>query len=118
MAWYEEQGPSAEDVRDEIQTFFEDKKYDMVEIQKCTDRIVPMTRNDFGSYRGYQSSRMKEKLIKIITHLYARNKIAAFIEPWVQDILYRPPTENQAAGLRYKGVEEHFNSISNVNRPT
>lgn len=113
MAFYEELGPSAEDVRYEIQDFFEKKKYDMVEIQKYIDRIVPMTRNDFGSYRGYQSFGMKKKLIQIIKELYARAKIAAFIEPWVQDMLHRPPTETQSTGLRYKSTEEHFNNAKN-----
>ena len=56
------------------------------------------------------------KLQPIIEEI-ARNKINKFIinSPWIQGILYRPPTETQKAGRMYKTVESHFNRLSNEN---
>jgi len=122
--WYECNGPTAEDVRDDIQNSFEarEKLFDCIILSKYIDRIVPVTRNDFGSWRGYASFRMKEKLIKRIELLYdeeiARNKINKFImnSPWVQDMLYRPPTDTKPEGRMYVAVETHFNQmVSNEN---
>ena len=92
-------------------------------MSKYIDRIVPITRNDFGSWRGYASFRMKEKLIKRIELLYdeeiARNKINKFImnSTWVQDMLYRPPTDTKPAGRMYGSVQSHFNQMVSENTP-
>ena len=122
--WYECNGPNAEDVRDDILNSFEarEKLFNCIILSKYIDRIVPITRNDFGSWRGYTSFRMKEKLIKRIELLYdeeiSRKKINKFImnSAWVQDMLYRPPTESKPAGRMYAAVETHFNQmVSNEN---
>lgn len=122
--WYECSGPNAEDVRDDILNSFEARKklFNFRILSKYIDRIVPITRNDFGSWRGYTSFRMKEKLIKRIELLYdeeiSRKKINKFImnSAWVQDMLYRPPTESKPAGRMYAAVETHFNQmVSNEN---
>ena len=122
--WYQCNGPTAQDVRDDIQNSFEarEKLFNCIILSKYIDRIVPVTRNDFGSWRGYASFRMKEKLIKRIELLYdeeiARNKINKFImnSPWVQDMLYRPPTDTKPEGRMYVAVETHFNQmVSNEN---
>ena len=123
--WYECGGPNAEDVRDDILNSFEVRKklFNCIILSKYIDRIVPITRNDFGSWRGYASFRMKEKLIKRIELLYdeeiARNKINKFImnSPWVQDMLYRPPTDTKPAGRMYAAVETHYNQIVSENTP-
>jgi hypothetical protein len=123
--WYECSGPNAEDVRHDIQNSFEarEKLFNCRILSKYIDRIVPITRNDFGSWRGYASFRMKEKLIKRIELLYdeeiARNKINKFImnSPWVQDMLYRPPTDTKPAGRMYAAVETHYNQIVSENTP-
>jgi len=129
--WYQYNGPTAQDVRDDIQNSFEarEKLFNCIILSKYIDRIVPVTRNDFGSWRGYASFRMKEKLIKRIELLYdeeiarnkkiARNKINKFImnSCWVQDMLYRPPTENKPAGRMYAAVETHFNQMVSENIP-
>lgn len=123
---YECSGPNAEDVRHDIQNSFEarEKLFNCRILSKYIDRIVPITRNDFGSWRGYASFRTKEKLIKRIELLYdeeiARNKINKFImnSPWVQDMLYRPPTESTPAGRMYAAVKTHFNQmVSSENIP-
>ena len=119
--WYECSGPNAEDVRHDIQNSFEarEKLFNCRILSKYIDRIVPITRNDFGSWRGYASFRTKEKLIKRIELLYdeeiARNKINKFImnSPWVQDMLYRPPTDTKPEGRMYNTVETHFNQMAN-----
>lgn len=125
LHWYECSGPDAEDVRHDIQNSFEarEKLFNCRILSKYIDRIVPITRNDFGSWRGYASFRTKEKLIKRIELLYdeeiARNKINKFImnSPWVQDMLYRPSTETKPAGRMYTTVETHFNQIVSENTP-
>ncbi len=104
--WYECSGPNAEDVRDDILNSFEarEKLFNCIILSKYIDRIVPITRNDFGSWRGYASFRMKEKLIKRIELLYdeeiSRKKINKFImnSAWLPYMLYRPPTESKPAG--------------------
>jgi hypothetical protein len=123
--WYECSGPNAEDVRDDILNSFEarEKLFNCIILSKYIDRIVPITRNDFGSWRGYTSFRMKEKLIKRIELLYdeeiSRKKINKFImnSAWVQDMLYRPPTESKPAGRMYAAVETHFNQMVSENIP-
>ena len=123
--WYECSGPNAEDVRDDILNSFEarEKLFNCIILSKYIDRIVPITRNDFGSWRGYASFRMKEKLIKRIELLYdeeiARKKINKFImnSAWVQDMLYRPPTESKPAGRMYAAVKTHFNQMVSENIP-
>ena len=123
--WYECSGPNAEDVRHDIQNSFEarEKLFNCRILSKYIDRIVPITRNDFGSWRGYASFRMKEKLIKRIELLYdeeiARKKINKFImnSPCVQDMLYRPPTDTKPAGRMYAAVETHYNQIVSENTP-
>jgi hypothetical protein len=123
--WYQCSGPNAEDVRHDIQNSFEarEKLFNCIILSKYIDRIVPITRNDFGSWRGYASFRMKEKLIKRIELLYdeeiARNKINKFImnSPWVQDMLYRPPTDTKPAGRMYGSVQSHFNQMVSENTP-
>ena len=37
--------------------------------------------------------------------------------PWVQDMLYRPPTETKPAGRMYTTVETHYNQIVSENTP-
>ena len=123
--WYECGGPNAEDVRDDILNSFEVRKklFNCIILSKYIDRIVPITRNDFGSWRAYTSFRMKEKLIKRIELLYdeeiSRKKINKFImnSAWVQDMLYRPPTESKPAGRMYATVETHFNQSLSVSSP-
>jgi hypothetical protein len=124
--WYECSGPNAEDVRDDILNSFEarEKLFNCIILSKYIDRIVPITRNDFGSWRGYASFRMKEKLIKRIELLYdeeiSRKKINKFImnSAWVQDMLYRPPTDAKPAGRMYAAVKTHFNQmVSSENIP-
>ena len=113
--WYEQSGPSAEEVRDDIRESFwkKEKNFNCIVIDNCIDRIIPKMRNDFGSWRGYRCFQIKENLINQIELLYddAMHKTAKFLDKyWIQDRLYRPPTETQSAGLRYHAVKNSFYS--------
>ena len=47
------------------------------------------------------------------------HKIAKFLDKyWIQDRLYRPPTETQSAGLRYHAVKTHFTQTCSECKPT
>ena len=37
--------------------------------------------------------------------------------PWVQDMLYRPPTDTKPAGRMYGSVQSHFNQMVSENTP-
>ena len=49
----------------------------------------------------------------------ARNKINKFVmnSPWIQDMLYRPPTEDKPVGRMYHIVQERFTSLYNESKP-
>ena len=121
--WYEQSGPSAEEVRDDIRESFwkKEKNFNCIVIDNCIDRIIPKTRNGFGSWRGYRCFKIKENLMDQIKLLYddVMHKIAKFLDKyWIQDRLYRPPTETQSAGLRYYTVKTHFTQTCNECKPT
>ena len=88
------------------------RKYNLVSltaIKKVINNVISVEEkkyNGWGSYRGYYTSThhnlIKEingKLQPIIEE-FARNKINKFImnSPWVQGMLYRPPTNTKPAG--------------------
>ena len=130
--WYEQQGPNTEEVRNKLLESYisPNGKYNLVSlttIKKVINAVILIeekTYCGFGSYRGYYTSThhnlIKEingKLQPIIED-FARNKINKFImnSPWVQDMLYRPPTDTKPEGRMYVAVETHFNQIvSNEN---
>ena len=129
--WYEAQGPNTDEVRNELLEIYvsQNRKYNLVSltaIKKVINNVISVEEKKYsgwGSYRGYYTSThhnlIKEingKLQPIIED-FARKKINKFIinSPWIQGILYRPPTETQKAGRMYKTVESHFNRISNEN---
>ena len=129
--WYEAQGPNTEEVRNRVLEIYisPNGKYNLVSltvIKKVINDVISVEEKKYsgwGSYRGYYTfthhNLIKEingKLQPIIEDI-ARNKINKFIinSPWIQGILYRPPTETQKAGRMYKTVESHFNRLSNEN---
>ncbi len=131
--WYEAQGPNTDEVRNELLEIYvsQNRKYNLVSltaIKKIINNVISVEEKKYsgwGSYRGYYTSThhnlIKEingKLQPIIEEI-ARNKINKFImnSPWVQDMLYRPPTDTKLEGRMYKTVESHFNRLSNENTP-
>ena len=130
---YEAQGPNTEEITNKLlEIYISPKgKYNLVSltaIKKIINNVISVEEKKYsgwGSYRGYYTSThhnlIKEingKLQPIIEEI-ARNKINKFIinSPWVQDMLYRPPTETKKAGRMYKTVESHFNRLSSENTP-
>lgn len=124
---YEACGPDAYDVRDNIERYFsrkntisnsscknKDEIFNLYLISKCIDRIVPLNRNDFGSWRGYASFRMEEKLIRQIKNLYNKKIKEAYevltnkFMPNVKHTLYKPH------GIMWKKTKTSF--YKNVNR--
>ena len=68
--FYEIEGPCANQVRQDVLKYITNNFYDEEEltpqrnkiIRKVINQIVPDTRNDFGSYRGYSTSNVCKEL--------------------------------------------------------
>ena len=100
--WYESTGPNAEQVRKDVLIYintiqvgkdtYQKEKNDI--IQKAIMKIIPDTRNDFGSYRGYATFNLKTELanevIKEVRKNYALLIIKKKFTPFVMHHLYKP----------------------------
>ena len=100
--WYECQGPDAAEVRKDVLSFmniiqsgsveFEEEKQKI--IQDALMKIIPDTRNDFGSYRGYATFDVKTEIatevIKEVRKGYALLTIEKKLIPVVTHQLYKP----------------------------
>jgi len=131
--WYEETGPTTEEVTHNMLEAFgipikkigKFKKHQVADIIKVVNDVVSVEEkkyNGWGSYRGWAtvSPDLIEKIsVKLNQLTEARNKINKFImnSDWVMDMLYRPPTETRPAGRMYKLAESSFYSISSANIP-
>ena len=100
--WYECQGPNAEEVRKDVLSFMNiiklgkdeyEKEKDKI-IQDALMKIIPDTRNDFGSYRGYATFGVKTEIsnevIKEVRKGYALLTIEKKFIPVVTHQLYKP----------------------------
>jgi len=100
--WYECQGPNAEEVRKDVLSFMNIIKLGKDEYEKEKDKIIhdalmkiiPDTRNDFGSYRGYATFGVKTEIanevIKEVRKGYALLTIEKKFIPVVTHQLYKP----------------------------
>ena len=100
--WYECQGPDAAEVRKDVlnqmniiqsgSVEFEEEKQKI--IQDALMKIIPDTRNDFGSYRGYATFGVKTEIatevIKEVRKGYALLTIEKKLIPVVTHQLYKP----------------------------
>jgi len=100
--WYESTGPNAEQVRKDVLIYintiqvgkdtYQKEKNDI--IRKAIMKIIPDTRNDFGSYRGYATFNLKTELanevIKEVRKNYALLIIKKKFTPFVMHHLYKP----------------------------
>uniref|UniRef100_A0A6C0J8N6 Uncharacterized protein n=1 Tax=viral metagenome TaxID=1070528 RepID=A0A6C0J8N6_9ZZZZ len=100
--WYECQGPDAAEVRKDVlnqmniiqsgSVEFEEEKQKI--IQDALMKIIPDTRNDFGSYRGYAIFDVKTEIatevIKEVRKGYALLTIEKKLIPVVTHQLYKP----------------------------
>jgi hypothetical protein len=113
---YQVCGPDAFEVRDNIERHFWKQNnipslpvlFNIYLLNKCINRIVPITRNDFGSWRYYTSFRIEEKLIKQVKNLYNKKIKDAYevlsikFLPYVKHSLYKPN------GIMWNKLREHF----------
>ena len=101
--WYEEQGPDAKYVRQDIYNKikelkekgkvykYEQEKENM--IQKILYKHVPDSRKDFGSYRGYYTfvhGSLYHKILKELRIEYAYFIIEKKLKPYIIHQLYKP----------------------------
>ena len=100
--WYECQGPDAAEVRKDVlnqmniiqsgSVEFEEEKQKI--IQDALMKIIPDTRKDFGSYRGYATFDVKTEIanevIKEVRKGYALLTIEKKFIPVVTHQLYKP----------------------------
>ena len=103
--WYECQGPSVADVRKDVLNYlniikvgdnieFETEKAKI--IKDAIVKIIPDNRNDFGSWRGYQTFGIIKKIAKEIILEVKRKYSLLIIEkkllPHIMYYLYNPST--------------------------
>tara|TARA_A100001015_G_scaffold321219_1_gene450840 strand:- start:1000 stop:1371 length:372 start_codon:yes stop_codon:yes gene_type:complete len=110
--WYECQGPNAKYVREDVLSYITPKISEIEHYENefknikenAILKIIPDDRNDFGSFRGYATFGMKQKIakkvleeIKVqISYLILKNK---FI-PYIKHYLYKPD------GIRMKKISK------------
>ena len=131
--WYEEQGPTTDEVRKKLISVYlmPKKAYKFVKletIKKIIDEVIAKEEKEYGgwgSYRGYYTFTHHKlvntvnKKVQTVMEINARNKINQFImnSPWTQHMLYRPPTEDKPVGRMYQVVQNEFTSLCNENKP-
>jgi len=113
-AFYEIEGPCASQVRQDVLKYITNNFYDEEEltpqrnkiIRKVINQIVPDTRNDFGSYRGYSTFNVcKELSFEVIKEMEIQDNaidiINSKLTPYIQHYLYKPN------GIRMKQVAKN-----------
>jgi hypothetical protein len=101
--WYESQGPCASQVRQDVFKYITNNFYNEEEltpqrniiIRKVILQIIPDTRNDFGSYRGYATFNVPKNLsFKVIKEIEIQDKAISTLNkkflPILQHYLYKP----------------------------
>jgi len=100
--WYEYQGPTAEYVRKDVLSYLNIIKVGNVEFEEEKQKIIkdsilkiiPDSRNDFGSFRGYASFNVKRELAVEVTKevkiRYAYLIIEKKFIPFATHQLYKP----------------------------
>ena len=113
-AFYEIEGPCASQVRQDVLKYITNIFYDEEEltpqrnkiIRKVIYQIVPDTRNDFGSYRGYSNLNVCIELsLEVIKEMEIQDNAIYIINnkltPYIQHYLYKPN------GIRMKQIAEN-----------
>jgi len=110
--WYECVGPTASEVREDVLKHINiiktgNDKYENEKdkiIQDALFEIIPDTRNDFGSWRGYSTFGIKTELaqevIKKVKIGYALFTLKRELRPYIMHYLYKPD------GIRAKNLEK------------
>ena len=98
--WYECQGPNAKKVREDVLNHINivnknksNSEKDKI-IKDALMKIIPDSRNDFGSYRGYSTFGVKAELAKEVIKEVRKGYALLIIEkkfiPFVTHQLYKP----------------------------
>lgn len=100
--WYECAGPTAQEVRKDVYKYISSIVIGRVQYQKEKDKIIqeslhniiPDTRNDFGSWRGYATfgvmKELAELVIKDVRLKYSMFILRKKFTPYVIHKLYKP----------------------------
>ena len=112
--WYECQGPNAEEVREDVLKYINvikkgkdlyEKEKDKI-IKDVLMKIIPDSRNDFGSYRGYATFGVKveiaNEVIKEVRLEYAKLILQKKFIPICMEKLYNPKN-----GLMMKKIKKN-----------
>jgi hypothetical protein len=112
--FYEIEGPCPSQVRQDVLKYITNNFYDEEKltnqrnkiIRKVINQIIPDTRNDFGSYRGYSTFNVcKEISFEVIKEIEIQDKAIDIINnkltPYIQHYLYKPE------GIRMKQVAKN-----------
>ena len=112
--FYEIEGPCPSQVRQDVLKYITNNFYDEEKltnqrnkiIRKVINQIIPDTRNDFGSYRGYSTFNVcKEISFEVIKQIEIQDKaidiINSKLTPYIQHYLYKPN------GIRMKKVAKN-----------
>ena len=111
--WYELQGPCASQVRQDVFKYITENFYTEYEltsqrnkiIRKVILQIIPDTRDDFGSYRGYATLNVPKDLsFESIKEIKIQDKAISILNdkflPYILHYLYKPN------GIRAKQVAD------------
>jgi len=101
--WYECQGPSAAEVRKDVLSQINFVNINMLDpykkekdkiINDALMKVIPDTRNDFGSWRGYSTFGVKNELTKEVLPIIQKNYALLVLQkkftPYVIHHLYKP----------------------------
>lgn len=101
--WYECQGPSAAEVRKDVLSQINFVNINMLDpykkekdkiINEALMKVIPDTRNDFGSWRGYATFGIKNELTKEVLPIIQKNYALLVLQkkftPYVIHHLYKP----------------------------
>lgn len=125
--WYESCGPDIEEVRRDIMHASNVmkwlKKFPKENISTVSEvgdyEIIKAGGKTlcYGSFRGYATFVRKDILNEIVLTFKKRENAikklntSIIVSNWINDMLYRPPTENNSAGLRYSNIKKTFEQL-------
>lgn len=112
--FYESSGPDYIQVRKDVVDYLCEQRpflwpYNIDLFDMVLEEVIPETRNDFGSYRGYATSGvMKEIAHNVLMKYNAYITIEKELLPYIKYKLYNPDD-----GLIMKYAMERFNNNKN-----
>ena len=119
--WYECQGPSAAEVREDVLSHINivNKKKSNSEkdkiIKDALMKIIPDSRNDFGSWRGYSTFGVKTEIAKIVIGKvrmrYSILILKREFTPYIMHYLYKP------GGMRFNEIANSTMVGRNLENP-